>query len=248
MAGRVQDKIALVTGGGSGIGRASAETLAREGARVVVTDLNVAEAEATAEGIRANGGAARALEQDTTDETRWRAVIESIESEEGGLDIVLNNAGVSNYGKLLKETTLDHWRHVNAVNCEGVFLGTKYGIAAMEATGRGGSVINISSIYGRLGAVRAVAYNASKGAVTVFSKGAALECGQAGNGVRVNTIHPGFIMTGMTRERLADDATRQWNAEVAKQQGFGIEREKRDTVAFLQPGISQGRGLRRGRG
>jgi len=210
MAGRVEGKVALVTGGGSGIGRASAETLAREGAVVVVTDLNGATAESTAAGIRAAGGKARALAQDTTDEARWRDVMASIRETEGRLDILLNNAGVSNNGRLLKDTSLDDWRFVNAANVEGVYLGTKYGIELMEESG-GGSIVNVSSIYGKLGAVGSVAYNASKGAVCVFSKGAALECGKAGNGVRVNTVHPGFIETGMTRERLSQEAARAWS-------------------------------------
>ncbi len=213
MAGRVEGKVALVTGGGSGIGRASALTLAREGAALVVTDLNGATAEATAATIRAAGGQARAMAQDTTDETRWREVMASIRETEHRLDILLNNAGVSNNGRLLKDTTLADWRFVNAANVEGVYLGVKYGIELMEAAGNGGSIVNISSIYGKVGAVGSVAYNASKGAVCVFSKGAALECGKAGNGVRVNTIHPGFIETGMTRERLQKDAARKWSLD-----------------------------------
>lgn len=211
MAGRVEGKVALVTGGGSGIGRASALTLAREGARLVVTDLNGGTAEETAAMIRDAGGAARAAAQDTTDEARWIEIMASIEDQEQRLDIVLNNAGVSNGGKLLQDTSLADWRFVNAANVEGVFLGTKHGIALMAAAGNGGSIVNISSIYGKVGAVGSVAYNASKGAVCVFSKGAALECGKAGNGVRVNTIHPGFIETGMTRDRLSKEAARTWS-------------------------------------
>lgn len=211
MAGRVEGKVALVTGGGSGIGRASALTLAREGAAVVVTDLNAKTAEETAAMIAEAGGQARAMAQDTTDEARWGEVMASIRETEKRLDIVLNNAGVSNDGKLLKETSLEQWRFVNAANVEGVYLGTKYGIELMEEAGNGGSVINISSIYGKVGAVGSVAYNASKGAVCVFSKGAALECGKAGNGVRVNTIHPGFIETGMTAERFKNNTNRQWS-------------------------------------
>ena len=211
MAGRVEGKVALVTGGGSGIGRASSIALAREGAKLIVTDLNPDTAEATAAAIRDAGGTARAMAQDTTDEPRWLEVMASIRETEAYLDIVLNNAGVGNNSRMLNDTTLEHWRQVNAANVEGVFLGTKYGIEAMEAGARGGSIVNISSVYGKVGAIGAAAYNASKGAVCVFSKGAALECGKAGNGVRVNTIHPGFIETGMTQERLSDAATRKWS-------------------------------------
>lgn len=210
MSDRVGGKVALVTGGGSGIGRASSLTLAREGAAVVVTDLNAESAAETAALIAEAGGKARSMAQDTTDEAVWQAVIASIRETEGRLDIVLNNAGVSGGGTLLKDTTLEHWRAVNSANVEGVYLGTKYGIALMEEGGIGGSIINISSIYGKVGAIGAVSYSASKGAVCVFSKGAALECGAAGNGVRVNTIHPGFIFTGMTEGRLQRDKFRDW--------------------------------------
>ena len=210
MVDRVAGKVALVTGGGSGIGRASSLTLAREGARLVVTDLNADSAAETAAMIVEAGDKARSMAQDTTDEEVWKAVIASIRETEGRLDIVLNNAGVSNGGVLLKDTTLEHWRFVNGANVEGVYLGTKYGIELMEEAGNGGSIVNISSIYGKVGAIGSVPYNAAKGAVCVMSKGAALECGNAGNGVRVNTIHPGFILTGMTEDRLMRNEFRDW--------------------------------------
>ncbi|MDG2287129.1 MAG: glucose 1-dehydrogenase [Alphaproteobacteria bacterium] len=202
MSDRVAGKVALVTGGGSGIGRASSLTLAREGATVVVTDMNEDTAAETASLIAKAGGKARFMAQDTTDEGVWRTVITSIRETEKRLDVVVNNAGISAGRRLLKDTTLEHWRAVNSVNMEGVYLGTKYGIELMEEAGNGGSIINISSIYGKVGAIGSVSYSASKGAVCVMSKGAALECGNAGNGVRVNTIHPGYILTGMNEDRL----------------------------------------------
>jgi len=137
----VAGKVALITGGGSGIGRASALTLAREGAAVVVTDLHGETAEETAAMVREAGGAARALVQDTTDEAQWKHVMASIREHEKRLDIVLNNAGVSNMGRLLKDTTLEQWRFVNSANVEGVYLGTKYGIELMEEAGNGGSIV-----------------------------------------------------------------------------------------------------------
>ncbi len=209
MTGRVEGKVALVTGGGSGIGRATAESLARERASVVVTDLREEAAAETAARITDAGGTARAMAQDVTDEGQWQAVFASLRANEGRLDILFNNAGVSNDGLMLADTSLEHWRHVNAANVEGVFLGTKYGIEMMAETG-GGSIVNVSSIYGKVGAVGSVAYNASKGAVCLLTKGAALECGKAGNGVRVNSVHPGFIETGMTAARFRDNATRDW--------------------------------------
>lgn len=209
MTGRVEGKIALVTGGGSGLGRATALTLAREGAAVVVTDLREASAAETASMIADAGGTARAMAQDVTDEAQWQTIFASLRANEGRLDILFNNAGVSNNGVMLADTTLEHWRHVNAANVEGVFLGTKYGIELMAESG-GGSIVNVSSIYGKVGAVGSVAYNASKGAVCLLSKGAALECGKAGNGVRVNSVHPGFIETAMTAQRFKDNAARDW--------------------------------------
>jgi 3(or 17)beta-hydroxysteroid dehydrogenase len=209
MAGRVQGKVALITGGGSGIGRATALTLAREGAIVVATDRHEEAATKTARMIGEAGGQARSLAHDVTDEAQWKTVFASLRQEEGRLDIVFNNAGIGNDGLLLKDTTLEQWRKVNAVNVEGVFLGTKYGIEMMAEAG-GGSIINVSSIYGITGAIGSVSYNASKGAVRLLTKGAALECGKAGNGVRVNSIHPGFIETPLTAKRFADNAARDF--------------------------------------
>ncbi|HKK29719.1 MAG TPA: glucose 1-dehydrogenase [Alphaproteobacteria bacterium] len=209
MAGRVEGKVALVTGGGSGIGRATALTLAREGAVVFVTDSRQETAAETAAMIEDAGGSARSMAQDVTDEGQWQAVFASLRENEQRLDILFNNAGVSNNGVLLADTTLEHWRKVNAVNVEGVYLGTKYGIELMAETG-GGSIVNVSSIYGLVGAVGSVAYNASKGAVCLMTKGAALECGKAQNGVRVNSVHPGFIETGMTAARFADNTARDY--------------------------------------
>ena len=118
MAGRVEGKVALITGGGSGIGRATAETLAREGAKLVVTDFNPETAAETASIVAEAGGAARSLAHDVTDEDQWKAVFASLRAEEGRLDILFNNAGVSNNSRLLEDTDLAHWRHVNGANVE----------------------------------------------------------------------------------------------------------------------------------
>ena len=232
MAGRVQDKIALVTGGGSGIGRATALTLASEGATIVVTDLSAENAAETAKLIGETGGKARSMSQDVTDEKQWKSVFASLRATEGRLDILFNNAGVSNNGVMLSDTTLEHWRHVNGANVEGVFLGTKYGIDLMAETG-GGSIVNVSSIYGKVGAVGSVAYNASKGAVCLLTKGAALECGKAGNGVRVNSVHPGFIETGMTARRFADNATKDWMISRTPIGRSGVPQDIANGVLYL---------------
>lgn len=232
MAGRVEGKVALVTGGGSGIGRATGLTLAREGATVIVTDYREATAQETAAMIAEAGGKALAMAHDVTDEAQWKAVFASLRATEKRLDIVFNNAGVSNNGRMLADTSLEDWRFVNAANVEGVFLGTKYGIEMMAETG-GGSIINVSSIYGKVGAVGSVAYNASKGAVCLLTKGAALECGKDRNGVRVNSVHPGFIETGMTAERFKDNAVRDWMINRTPIGRSGVAQDIANGVLFL---------------
>ena len=178
------------------------------------------------------GGKARAMAQDVTDEAQWQAVFASLRATEKRLDIVFSNAGVSNNGILLADTTLEQWRHVNAANVEGVFLGTKYGIEMMAETG-GGSIINVSSIYGKVGAIGSVSYNASKGAVCLLTKGAALECGKEQNGVRVNSVHPGFIETGMNAERLKDNAARDWMISRTPIGRIGMPQDIANGVLFL---------------
>ena len=220
MVDRVAGKVALVTGGGSGIGRASSLTLAREGARLVVTDLNADSAAETAAMIVEAGDKARSMAQDTTDEEVWKAVIASIRETEGRLDIVLNNAGVSNGGVLLKDTTLEHWRFVNGANVEGVYLGTKYGIELMEEAGNGGSIVNISSISATRPKGLTV-YSTSKGAVLSLSQAMAVDHGA--DGIRVNCILPGPVYTpmvyspGMTPEHRAE----RQNASLVQIEGEG---------------------------
>ncbi|MEM1314019.1 MAG: glucose 1-dehydrogenase [Pseudomonadota bacterium] len=201
MRGRVDGKTALVTGAGSGIGRACCEVLAREGARVVATDVDGAASEATAAAIREGGGAARAEAHDVSAEADWLRVLDGIRAAEGRLDVLVNNAGIGGGGRTLAETSLEQWRAVQAVNADGVYLGARLGAALMEEGG-GGSLINISSSYGLLGAPKAAPYCASKGAVTLLTKAHAIECGQAGTGVRVNSVHPGFVETALTAERF----------------------------------------------
>jgi NAD(P)-dependent dehydrogenase (short-subunit alcohol dehydrogenase family) len=191
--GLVSGKIALVTGGASGLGRACAETLAREGAQVVVTDIDTDGMAATVANIEAAGGTAFSLGHDTTDEDAWQSVLAEVKSRCGGLHILVNNAGIAIGGSLL-EMTLEDWRRQNAVNLDGVFLGTKHAIPLIDQSG-GGSIIIMSSIAGLRGSPGLAGYGASKGAVRLFSKSAALECAAAGLKVRVNSVHPGIIDT-----------------------------------------------------
>ncbi|MFN3574194.1 glucose 1-dehydrogenase [Phenylobacterium sp.] len=190
MTGRVEGKVALVTGGASGIGRACAERLAAEGAKVVVTDVQDEKGEAVAgalpEGLY--------LRHDVTDEDAWAKVVAATADRFGRLDILVNNAGIGLGGSVL-EMSLADFRRQMAVNVEGVFLGVKHGLPLMRKSGDGGSIINMSSVAGLKGAASLAGYCASKGAVRLFTKAVALECAQAQDKVRVNSVHPGIIET-----------------------------------------------------
>ena len=204
--GRVAGKVALVTGGASGIGRGCAEVLAREGAAVVITDIQDEAGQALAAQITAAGGKARYLRQDTTSEEAWVEVIADIERDEGRLDILVNNAGIAIGAPSITTMTLADWRKQQAVNVEGVFLGTKHGLLLMRKAGHGGSIINMSSVAGLKGSPTLAAYCATKGAVRLFTKAIAMECANAKDGVRVNSVHPGIIETPIWMSILNPDA------------------------------------------
>ncbi|MFM5914289.1 MAG: SDR family NAD(P)-dependent oxidoreductase [Chakrabartia godavariana] len=192
--GDLDGRIALVTGASRGIGAQTARALAAAGAKVIVTDLS--EPVEVAADI---GGLSRA--QDVTSEQAWADTMAFIRAEAGGLDILVNNAGLF-LMKPLSETSLEEWRRLHAVNVEGVFLGTKAAIPLLaERAGKwtgGTAIINLSSVAGLVGAAGAACYNASKGAVRLFTKGVALEVASAG--IRVNSVHPGIIETKMGDE------------------------------------------------
>lgn len=190
--GRVEGKVAIVTGGASGMGKADAELLVAEGAKVVVADLNEADGQDVADGI---GDNAMFLKLDVTDEDNWQSVVLATVEKFGGLDILVNNAGVLAMGNII-DTTLDSWRMVNAVNSEGVFLGCKHAIPAMVESG-GGSIVNMSSVAAIHGQSFVAAYSASKGAVRALTKSVAMFCKEQKNGVRCNSIHPDGVATPM---------------------------------------------------
>jgi NAD(P)-dependent dehydrogenase (short-subunit alcohol dehydrogenase family) len=193
MTGRVEGKIALVTGGASGIGRASAMSLASEGAFLLVTDVDDALGAATVGAIEEAGGRAAFLRLDVAIESEWQAVVDQIRSDQGGLHILVNNAGIAIGGSLL-EMSLEDWRRQQAINLDGVFLGMKHSIPLMRDSG-GGSIVNISSVAGLKGSANLAGYCATKGGVRLLTKGAALECAHNGWKVRVNSVHPGVIDT-----------------------------------------------------
>lgn len=202
--GRLDGKIAIVTGGASGIGRASAIRLAEEGAKVAITDLNAEDGEGAAQEIVDAGGEAIFLKHDVSNEDQWKVVIETVLERYGRLDVLLNNAGTQ-FSKSVEDTTVEEWQRIMAVNADGVFLGTKYAIVAMKKNGpAGGSIINMSSTYGMVGEGINAAYCATKGAVMNFTKSVALHCGKAGYNIRVNSVHPGAVRTPLTDVEIND--------------------------------------------
>ncbi len=202
MSGRVAEKVVIVTGAGSnpGLGRASAERLAAEGAKLIVTDVDEAGALDCAEVIKAAGGEATALHQDVTDESRWQEVIDATVETYGRLDVIVNNAGIAVL-KPIEELSLDDFNKQQTVNLTSVFLGCKYGMAQMRKQGHGGTLINLSSIAGLVGLVSCVAYSASKGGVRAMTKSIAME--GAKDNIRCNSVHPGVIWTNMQAQAQA---------------------------------------------
>jgi NAD(P)-dependent dehydrogenase (short-subunit alcohol dehydrogenase family) len=190
--GRETSKIALVTGAGSGIGRATAIVLANEGATVVVSDINTDAVRRVASEI---GGETQAIRLDVADEIDWIAAMEVIVGRYQRLDVLVNNAGVS-FAKPIAEMTIEEWKRVLAVNLDGMFLGTKHAILRMKSRG-GGSIINVSSVSGITPYPEASAYGASKAAIRHFSKIAAIECADARSRIRVNVVAPGGVKTPM---------------------------------------------------
>ena len=209
---RLPGKVAIVSGGASGIGAETARVFALHGASVVLCDLQNDLGETVAQSIRDDGGVAEYRTLDVCDEAQWIALVSDVERKYGKVTVLGNIAGISGRpagmtvqasgvmtGMALADQTLESWNRIMEVNSTGVFLGTKSVIPAMQRAG-GGSIINISSICGIVGSFANAAYHASKGAVRIFSKSAALQ--YAKDQIRVNSVHPGFVDTPMARPGL----------------------------------------------
>ncbi|PKB71803.1 MAG: cyclopentanol dehydrogenase [SAR202 cluster bacterium Io17-Chloro-G6] len=203
---RLQGKVALISGGSRGMGAVEAALFAKEGAKVVVGDVRVEEGRSLVEKITSEGGDAVFVRLDVTSETDWAAVVTEAAGRYGKLNVLVNNAGGSARG-YIEETTVTDWDRVMDINAKGVFLGTRQAIPEMRKAG-GGCIINISSQLGLVGmSDSSPQYQASKGAVRLFTKSAAIQ--YASEGIRVNSVHPGPIVTPMTQARRSDVAVQQ---------------------------------------
>ncbi|GAK04419.1 LOW QUALITY PROTEIN: 3-oxoacyl-[acyl-carrier protein] reductase [Geomicrobium sp. JCM 19037] len=195
---RLQDKVAIITGAANGMGAKEAELFAAEGAKVVATDINEEVLKELVSSIQENGGDIIGIKHDVASEDQWKAVIKQTLDTFGGVDVLVNNAGIS-INKSFAELSMEQWNQVMDVNLNGCILGMKYAIPEMKNRGSG-SVINISSIGGLVGMAGSSHYTAAKGALRSLSKSAAVEYGK--DNIRVNSVHPGIIVTPMTAETM----------------------------------------------
>jgi NAD(P)-dependent dehydrogenase (short-subunit alcohol dehydrogenase family) len=227
---RLEGKVALISGAASGMGRSEALLFAREGARVVVADILQAEGKYVVDAITKGNGQARFVKLDVTSEKDWQDAVAAAASSYGKLDILVNNAGIS--GGIAPDTMdVAGWDTLMNVNAKGVFLGMKYAQVAMAKTG-GGSIVNISSISGFVGQDRIhMGYNASKGAVRIMTKSAAVQF--ARDGIRVNSVHPGILPPMRTSVASADPVWREKTLRAVPMKREGRVEEVAHAVLFL---------------
>ena len=227
---RLAGKVALITGGASGMGQSEATIFAREGASVVVADLLEFEGRQVVEKIAASGGQARFVKLDVSNEDEWQAAVRAAVAAFGKLDILVNNAGIS--GTFDPDTTsTSAWDKLMDVNAKGVFLGMKHAVPAMREAG-GGAIVNISSISGFVGQDRLhMGYNASKGAVRIMTKSGAVQFAQ--HGIRVNSVHPGIMPPMKTSKLSADPAWREKSLRFVPLKREGRVEEVANAVLFL---------------
>jgi 3(or 17)beta-hydroxysteroid dehydrogenase len=200
--GRVEAKVAIVTGGASGLGLATARRLAEEGARVIISDIDVEQGQALAQSIPG----CEFKEHDVSKEQQWISLIDDVLAQYGRLDVLVNNAGIVAL-MAIDDTTEELWRAVHAVGTDGTFFGCKHGLRAMQKTGKG-SIINMSSVAGLIGYPTVFAYAASKGAIRSMTKAVAVQCAQSGSGIRCNSIYPGNMDTPMLQgvKKIAEES------------------------------------------
>ena len=226
--GRLDGKVALISGGARGMGAAEARLFCREGAQVVFGDIRDDEGRAVEAEIRELGGEATYVHLDVTREEDWQRAVEFAESTYGPLKVLVNNAGIGN-NETMEETTVEIWDRVMNVNAKGVFLGTKHAIPAMRRAG-GGSIVNISSVSG-LVAIGSPAYTSSKGAVRILTKTTAIQ--HAGDNIRCNSVHPGVIDTPMLQEALSSPGGREHGVPQAPLGRAGTSEEVALGVLYL---------------
>lgn len=227
MAGRVEGKVALVTGGAMGLGRADCLRLAEEGAKIVVTDIDIEKAQAVAD---ATGGIA--LGQDVRDEARWREIMAEIQSRHGGLDILVNNAGNVIF-ESIEDCSTENFRLQMDIHVEGTFFGCKYGIGLMKTSG-GGSIINMASTASLLGYGSIIAYTAAKGAIRAMTRSIAMHCQEKGYGIRCNVLMPGGIETPMVQAVSGRAGKEQPVAEgVLPKESLGAPKDVANAVLYL---------------
>ena len=223
---RLQDKVAIITGAARGMGAAEARIFAKEGAKVVLGDIQVEDGQSVAQEINEAGGQAIFIEMDVSKQSDWQRAIDAAISNFGKINVLVNNAGIIERDSL-EETTEETWDRIMAVNAKGIFLGTKAVVPHMREAG-GGSIVNISSISGMI-SQGYPAYNASKGAIRVFTKSAAVE--YARDNIRVNSIHPGTIWTSMSTYKQA--FTPETRAKVIPMRRVGQPEEIAYPALFL---------------
>ncbi len=227
---RLENKVALVSGGSRGMGAAEALIFAREGAKVVIGDVLEEEGRRTEAQITDAGGECLYLPLDVTNQSDWRSAVETAVSHFGKLDILVNNAGVGGHGRV-EDTTEEEWDRVMGINAKGVFLGTQAVIPEMRRAG-GGSIVNISSQLGLVGVDNSSPqYQASKGAVRLFTKATAIQ--YARDGIRANSVHPGPIITPMTEAGRADQERHALTLSRIPLGRYGLAEEVAYGVLFL---------------
>lgn len=228
MAGRMQGKMAFVTGGGSGIGAATAQRLAQEGATVVVCGRRREPLDEVVAGIVAAGGKAEAVVADVSDEAGFTAALEAAAQRHGRLDVLVNNAMAYTWGSIEEMSTAD-WRANFATSVDGTFWGTRTAMRLMK--GKGGAIVNVSSICGQLGTPWMSGYSAAKAAIDNFSRAAAAE--GAPHGIRVNVVIPAVVETPATAGMLADEASRRNTEKLIPMGRVGQPEELANAILFL---------------